>query len=374
MKITQDKHQIAFSPEQNLFILKKVLISKKSILDGFSIFAFDQLKVKDFSLNLLCYAVWNFHAEHMLDFGMNTKPDDIILAKEENDIFYMNWELIKKLDADQKQIDNYCMFNLELLPEHFEKIEKYLDMILDDYKEDTSSIQILNHATDVQIENCFSYPKQKEIILGHISQLYKTYLNETVVVFPNRMSEHTNENLNLFFGCLCMEKEGYWQIKGISNGRKIWLDPYKPSITLNLSKKTLSLFKNGMVEKVKTASAIRTIDPRLAKFEKNRLIFNQENGQYAHKSHGARTRSGTKIYALLNFLNEGKNTKWKLDEIIKNCNKHVSVEAHRFIKNKDVSDTIWRIKKNLKAEEEVTFPIRKGVNDSEEVIWVWYEK
>lgn len=83
---------------------------------------------------------------------------------------------------------------------------------------------------------------------------------------------------------------------------------------------------------------------------------------------------GTEIYkftgkgaALLNLVHKNKNTPFNVEDIKKHCNKNL--ETYKFKKRKDISDTLLRIKTNLKVTKGEYFPIIKQKSS-----WIWQEK
>lgn len=73
--------------------------------------------------------------------------------------------------------------------------------------------------------------------------------------------------------------------------------------------------------------------------------------------------------ALLDFLNENKNTTFGLGDIQKNCNPNIHIEKYKFKKDKDIWDTVDYIRKKLKVKPGEYFPIQKRENN-----WIWIEK
>ncbi len=104
-----------------------------------------------------------------------------------------------------------------------------------------------------------------------------------------------------------------------------------------------------------------------------KLIFDHSTGEFAFKTYCNRAKFGNKDFVLLSFLNENKNTKFNLNDIIKFCNDKVSNIKHHFRNNKDIDDTLRQIRFKLKLPKGCVFPIRKEIMAARNATWIWYE-
>lgn len=99
------------------------------------------------------------------------------------------------------------------------------------------------------------------------------------------------------------------------------------------------------------------------------LIFHPNDGFAEYRGNFDNFNKGKKHYVLLNFLNNSKNTSFIAESIIKNCNPHINNAHHKFKGEKDIRDTVNRIRSNLKVSKGEFFPIKCEPN-----CIIWLEK
>jgi hypothetical protein len=205
------------------------------------------------------------------------------------------------------------------------------------------------------------FSKQKKAFTSIIDELVSSYGNEILIKEQDVFSSN-NTGLLFIHNIVALESLDLLKIK------ELFILDYDSDISKQ---------KEAYIAKIKIQkkfsdnidkSAKKTEDI-LKKISDNKLIFYDIDGIAEYKNVKTIFKYGTKEKELLNFLHNSKNTTFDLRYFQENCNKKIEVNTHKFKNEKDISDTILRIRKKFKVSKGEYFPIRKKGK-----CFIWEEK
>lgn len=228
-----------------------------------------------------------------------------------------------------------------LITEHYKSIDKFLKNLIS---------QVIKVRPNIS---------EDAVLLGTIFIERLNKLEEKMYRIPKRI--HFFEFQHFFDFCTKnYPQQGYESIYNLFSQ-----DPFKPKeeevkqILERIKKDSLIILDDFINELEQNPANVSS--PKIT-LTNTKLKFYAISGKGEYCGVSASFKPGTKSGELLKFFTENKNTPLELKYIQTRCNEHIRIARHRFKTEKDVDDTIRRIRQELKVSKSEYFPLYKTGN------------